>query len=56
MKARDERRSDTTRSSKVDAELLERLFRYAREDHFVATRRPAVLVKLREWERYEKVR
>jgi hypothetical protein len=53
---RDERPPLPPGSSDVDAELLERLFRYAREDHFVATRRPAVLVSLREWERYEKTR
>ena len=50
-----------TPSGCVNAELLERLFRNARQDHFTASRRQAVLMSLcaelrHTWERYEKVR
>jgi hypothetical protein len=52
---------DTTHSSRVDADRLEKLFRFARQDQFTNPRRQAVLVLLsaelrRAWECYEKVR
>ena len=48
-------------SSLVDAQLLRKLFRYAREDSYEASRNQTMLVRFcaelrHAWERYEKIR
>jgi hypothetical protein len=52
---------DTTHSSRVESDLLEKLFRFARQDQFPNPRKQAVLLGLsaelrRAWELYEKAR